>query len=408
MNKNDEELFIPKEKHSLKIITLIIILIIILGGVYYYYKEFYSNPQFIITNIIKKADQKLNNEISEIDEYNCFKINGLINFNLDFRKDYQELASIISNISLQINGEIDQNSNEKILNLNTKYKDNELLNVKTYQKEKNDYIYLEDIFDKYLLIEDNEISNNINIFTKTKDLKITKDSFIKALATASSDLKFQRKETEITISKQNYQVNENYIELKDNELNSFLIKILNLLLEDKDFLGAFGNITNNENQKIKEDIEEIINELKKEPFNGIYKLSFYTERNLKQNLISIREEIRQEKEQIIITIDVVKQNLIKASINYNDSYIDYTISTEDNKFNMEIELKSQNYSIKLNCKFNYDKIDHLTNIDISNSVKVNDLNEDEISQIENNLLNNTNIQKIVNEMQGILLKRNEV
>ena len=71
--KNDkEEIFIEKDKHKfIKIfIPLLLILGIIGGGGYYYYTNYWNNPNYIISTILKAEKKALNKDFENNREKN--------------------------------------------------------------------------------------------------------------------------------------------------------------------------------------------------------------------------------------------------------------------------------------------------------------------------------------------------
>lgn len=409
--RKEEELFIPKERHFVKILIFLLILIMIGGAGFYYYKNYYENPKFIISKIVDEVEKRTLERQNKKDDNQNFKINALINLNLDLGNDLKNLTDILNDISFQINSEYDNKNNKSIIDINTKYKNDKLINIQSYNDNLNTYIYLEDIFDKYLQLDTFTVIKDIN----TSDIYQIENTLIKVLKDKINNLNYQRQEEEITINNKKYDVYNNYIEFKDNELTDFLSSIIDTLIKDEKFLNSLDNLIDIEYDEMSEEkmnakssLEELQKELKEDPFKGIYKLSFYTTKSFKQELIYIKQEIVNETQKNTLTINLTKENYININIQEDDMLLELNFFLQDSKFNLDTKIQIDDIILKLSGNFNYEKIDTIRNIDTHNSIKLDELSDEDSITITENLANNETLQSLINELTNVIYKQYEV
>ena len=391
-NVNDEELFIPKKKHKfIKFLLFLLILGLIIGGGYYYYKNFFSNPTYIIhkgIDIFKEANT------TEQEQFDKLKINTLVTSRASFNNELKKIEDLFNNLSIQLNGEFDNTNNKSLLNIDTKYKEKNLIKMQVYDNNKNTFLYLENIFDKYIKVGKD---NNVNI--NTNDLLNIKNGFINAITNELKKHEYQRKEENIILNNETISVNNNYLEFKNNDFNNFLINICNDLMKNGNFIKAFNNLDNIDMQK---ELNSIISSLTESEFKGIYTLSFYTKKSLKQEFLSIRQNIKVDNNDFTISFDLVDKNNYLLTMNNEKMVIECQLSIYDNKFNIDLQIKVDESEIELISNVNYEKLDYFTEIDTKNNIELEKLSEDDYLVIEENISKNENMAKIYKDIFKIM------
>ena len=392
----DDELFIPKKKHVfIKLIAILLIIGLFLGGGYYYYKNFYNNPKKVFEYVCETIEKKLNSNKKELKN---IEINGLINFDLDLGMEYQETTDIINNLSLQFNSQIDYSNNISISNINTKYKEQKLINFKTFSDNDNFYFYLEDLFDKYIKIDKKQIIDTKELDKNKDSINIIMEEILTVLKNKLSNLEFIRTDDTILINNQKYDVNNNYIKLKNGEINNFLLDILNDLSNNKKFINVLDKISDDEGKEIIDDLKK---DIRNDTIIATYQLSFYTKKNLHQDLISIRQFIDTQDEHNVMEVNIVKKNDLNLKMYDEASSIELNFTTKDNAFNIDFTINASNQKMSMTANFNYKEISSIQKFDISNYIDINDLSEEDYNLIGENLGNNETLLEIYEKIENI-------
>lgn len=403
MEKNikDEELFIPKTKHkALKIILAVFLLVGIMALGYFIYKDKFNNPNKIVTDLIQDAEKEALKAINETDKNNKYQINGLVKFNVTMPGELSEITNIINNIDLQFNGEIDEENHIGNVTLNTKYKNNQLLDIKSYYEKDNIYLLLEGIYDKYLKLPTDNTSDEIieipQVTIEKKDIEVLFNTSFKAIKDALGKLDFKRESTTIKINNKDQNVYNNYVILNGAELKTLIKNILNNLAEQNEFTTLFKKKTNFD---FKEELEKMYSEIDAEQLNGTYKINFYTNKNmLNSKLVSVRLEVVEDGVTSSINIDKIADDEIIISINMLGASLSCQMKKNNSAINATLNANITGMTLKINFNFNYEKINNITKPDISNSKNIEDLTEDEKREIEEKIQNNQGLSTFIQDV----------
>ena len=404
MNKEvkEEELFIPKTKHKgLKILLAIILISGLIVGGYFLYQYKFNNPKTIISNALEKAKNNIKESFQEIANTDKYQFDGHIKLNTNID---DEIFKILKDIELQINGEIDSTESNANYTINTKYKDDKLIDIKAYQEKSTIYILLEEIYDKYLKIDskidESKIKEALPIDTiNPKDIQTIYNALIYALEKEILKIDIKSEDATITIDGKDVQVINNYIELKDKEVNNLAKNILNNLKNNQDFITIMNNLTKEKTNEIFDEIEAGINQ---EEFQGIYRINLYTNKSiLNKELVSIRQTISQNGLNVLINVDVIDKN--EYSLSISTMGISYVIKVKNNNsaINLTLEMNALGQYINIELNMNYKKINTINKPDVSNNKDINDLDEKEIEEIEKKIMSNKNLLKLIENIENI-------
>ena len=146
----EEEKIIEKNHTFVKVLIVLLILLILGGAGYFYYAKVYNNPMTVFAKI-KKLD--INKDVlnTSLNINEPFKAAGNIDLNLNTtNKEAQKEVDLINKTAIQYDLAMDVN--KKIVNgsINTKYDNQKLLDTNLYYENNTLYIYLQEIFDKYI------------------------------------------------------------------------------------------------------------------------------------------------------------------------------------------------------------------------------------------------------------------
>lgn len=395
-NNNDfKEVINRKGSNAGKLIVVIILFLLMIGlgvGGYIFYK-FNNSPKVLFVKtlskytLLKNDSNDLINFLSKLKDGYTFSINN----NVKIKSDKEEIMNALVNIKLTNNFE------KKLANLNINFDDNNgsVINFNSLMEENRTYLKLNDIFDKYYYLDE----DNSSLF---EDSEIVDDSKLIEVVSNSFSSYF----TDDKFSKEN---------VDDN------VKIT-VGLNDKDFYDLINLIVNDlKNSKVLEvyaskefpieDIynglddflSELKNELNLESKDITYSYSIYEKNNklIKQEL-SIRDILVAIEGDTKGNIYVYNEGMIVLTGNYNKNYFKLSYEEDGVNLNLSIDYKNNtsasefdsNYNIVLRIneltisdyvKLNINDNKEILEIDKENSKKIDDITAEEEEQIYNKL-----------------------
>lgn len=395
-NNNDfKEIINRKGSNAGKLIVVIILFLLMIGlgvGGYIFYK-FNNSPKVLFVKtlskytLLKNDSNDLINFLSKLKDGYTFSINN----NVKIKSDKEEIMNALVNIKLTNNFE------KKLANLDINFDDNNgsVINFNSLMEENRTYLKLNDIFDKYYYLDE----DNSSLF---EDSEIVDDSKLIEVVSNSFSSYF----TDDKFSKEN---------VDDN------VKIT-VGLNDKDFYDLINLIVNDlKNSKVLEvyaskefpieDIykglddflSELKNELNLESKDITYSYSIYEKNNklIKQEL-SIRDILVAIEGDTKGNIYVYNEGKIVLTGNYNKNYFKLSYEEDGVNLNLSIDYKNNtsasefdsNYNIVLRIneltisdyvKLNINDNKEILEIDKENSKKIDDITAEEEEQIYNKL-----------------------
>ncbi len=409
-NENQEELFIPKTKHKfLKILLATLLVAALAVGGYFLYQYKFSSSKTIVSNILESAQDNVDTIFDNANtQSGKYKVNGLLKIDGNMPDEMKGIMDLLKQVSLQFNGEIDLDNKIGALNYNTKYKNDKLLNIKTYYEKNDMYLYFEDLFDKYIKISSKDLTDTIDLSKSELNIQDSKTlikEIIKAFQTEIEKYEILKEETTITVDEKNVDVYGNYLVLKDKEVNTFAKNIINYLLNDNDFTTAYKKVTN---EDAKEDLTKSLKEIDEEEFVGTYKITFYTTKSiLKKDLVRFSMEIKQNEQVTSINVDKINDNEMIISSSADGANISARIKKNNSAIGINLSMQMTGMTFKIDADLNYEEINELSKVDVSNYVKAENLTENDQAKIDENLGKNKNLVKFMEEIQKIF-SQNEV
>ena len=412
-NNNDFKEFINRKgSNAGKLIVVIILFLLMIGlgvGGYVFYK-FNNSPKVLFVKtlskytLLKNDSNDLINFLSKLKDGYTFSINN----NVKIKSDKEEIMNALVNIKLTNNFE------KKLANLNINFDDNNgsVINFNSLMEENRTYLKLNDIFDKYYYLDE----DNSSLF---EDSEIVDDSKLIEVVSNSFSSYF----TDDKFSKEN---------VDDN------VKIT-VGLSDKDFYDLINLIVNDlKNSKVLEvyaskefpieDIykglddflSELKNELNLESKDITYSYSIYEKNNklIKQEL-SIRDILVAIEGDTKGNIYVYNDGKIILTGNYNKNYFKLSYEEDGVNLNLSIDYKNNtsasefdsNYNIVLRIneltisdyvKLNINDNKEILEIDKENSKKIDDITAEEEEQIYNKLFEIPLISSYMNMYDNLI------
>lgn len=389
-----EEYFREVKNRSFPIgIIPIFLLILLLGGISYYY-FIIDNPKTIFLETINNVLNKIEHNYSKQDKIN-FQID--LDSNIETtNKKYLDIANIINDVALSIEGGIDLNTSKIYTNINSYYKQEDLLLLNAYYKsDKNIYLKSDKIFDKVVKISSNKQSdnkNNTNYNINKYNLETLYNSLVTILKPILKESEYQKE----------------YIILEDKLVKKITLnvdkslkeKIYNNILENDEFIHSLSKVSCVNKEKIEKTINKKLDNLN----NKVDTISLYVD-IIENNFITL--EINTNKDRILLT----KENNKYIYKIYHDEIIEYQGTVEFTKTNKDYEIKfnlediSKDLNININLDLTIDYHKDIESIDIENAINYKDLSEIDINKITKNINNNKNLTNLIQDIKEISNKK---
>lgn len=414
------------KKKTIAIIVIIIAVgLLVAGGILVY--QNYSNKNRIVTSFNElKADLEkvipLNNENSNapvkqtVTGTTTFNINPLLGNSSD---GSDIIINNLNSSSFNYQYRLDTEAKKMYLDGSLVQNTAETLGINFYQNENISYIFLRNIFDKYIMINDNDIFTYLEENQKAiDDINYIYDKVIESLGNniTSDDIKVSTENNEKKIS----------LELDEKRLNEISNNITNDLKNDnraKEILGEnidnldTSNDSNDSDSKSylayniylnKNDIatyEFVLNDSENN-----YSIAY----NKKENSFSIKENDKETFKGVISTKDnattitltsdntnigtiTISENNISANIIFDEAAntsltvnINSLTSENTTTTTADIAISSSGTNIDIlsltDIKTITDNVANFDNIDTTNSIDINNLTETDMTTIQNNLM----------------------
>jgi len=359
-----------KKKMMIIILVIIAIVLSLLAGIIFYFYNM-TSPKKIFTTIVDKIsfnDISINNVRSEL----SLSLNTETN---------DEIANLINNLKLNMTSHI--SNNNYYVKLNPTYKNQNLIDADIYLDNNRTYLYLNEIYDKYIDIGTSSVEINDEEF---EELEIYLSELKKEIKNILNSKYLSRETEKIEINGKEKKYLKAIFELNESNSKEFMTNLKN----NEKFMESFA------------------------------KLNYSTVEEAKQQLktsLNPGEELK-----IVLYIDLMSRNIAKADISIISSDEDLIVTLINNNDSFDFELKSSENDTTISGNFKLEKKDLLNNYTIilksndggnltikfsskieknkelvlpnfNNAISINDINEEDYEQIMNNIIENDAIKE---------------
>ena len=414
-----------KKKIIVTIVIIVAIGLLVAGGILLY--QNYSNKNRIVTsfNELKTAlTETLNLDEDTTSTKITQTVTGSTRFNINPMLGNSEDGSDVvignlNNSTFNYEYRLDTESKRMYMDGSLLLNATELLGINFYQAEDISYVFLRNIFDKYIVIENSDIFTYLEESNQAvEDVNYIYDKIIESLGNniTTDDIKVTNQDGKKKIS----------LELNEERLNEISKNIVNDLKKDdkaKEILGnsldeldtTTSSSSSDNNSYLyysiyleKDDI--VTYEFGVKDKDGDYSIEF---NNGKEKSFVIKEGNTESLKAVIeesnntTTINLSSDNTSIGTITINDNNISFSIgdastgvllnanltsSTENNvittTFNMAISSYGSNIDVLTvtDTKTVTDGVADFSNINPTNNIDINSLTETDITTIQTNLM----------------------
>lgn len=402
----------PKKKGKIIvgiILGIIVIAIIALISVYFLV---FSKPENIFSMAIDK--------ITTLDTktFDTIKVSSEIKPTIEIEDETaNELAQEINKFSLSVGAQMDYQNQGEIVDLGLKYDDESVVSGKLYYNDGKIYAYLEDIFDKYISVDLNEedakqfkeLFDLTTIQNKKENAKlalsILGDEIIEQI---NSNGTFEKSKEDMNLNGKNTSVTKMTLVLNEKELSTVIANICNNLANNEEFLNCYEESPKDALEEMASDMED--NELTND---NEFRISLYTT-GLLYNVVGFGIEIDiKDDEDLSMSAMMLKESneLYTFSYNQGEDYIDGKLelqidenSKENQSGNAKITLQiSDGGTISMDINYSTAYNEPIDEIDINNSIKAEDLSQEDLLGIMEKLMERPIIGDFVS---GLMIQSN--
>lgn len=243
------------------------------------------------------------------------------------------MADVLNGMGVNYNLEYDQNGKKMFLDLEIMAEDEKVFAAKVYAKDDLTYFFVEELFDKYIGIEDmNLFEDDTNIEDLSKEIEYLAEKTKDLLIDSMLDEYFETEETTVTINGEELNVTENTFKLDQERAKAVMEFIIKGLKDDEKAVDAIVKIADfGEEELTKEEViksfDEALADLEKDGVDFpevVY--SIYTEGMMKKVVkhdleLTYKDEYMDEPQVIQVVYDIY-ENSDDNSVEYFELMID--------------------------------------------------------------------------------------
>lgn len=405
-----------KGNKIIPIVAVVLVVVALFAGGFYYY---FNKTDKIVTNVINKAFNKINDSIDEIENFDYNKDTALVNGSLKIDTNIDGLEDLknekfdytfgmdYKNRKLELGAALTENET-KIIDALLYF-----INDKAYVSLKDDYKKIINIDDEIFNFDDifkienaNFNKDDLNYITK-EFKKILIDSIeMNKLTKSSSNIKLNGKSTKVT--KISYNLNE-------KNTKKFIENIIDNILDNDELIKKLSKICDMSVSNIKDTLKDD----KNEDIEAIGTLNLYTKGFT--NEFAKLELINNNAEFGIInnndnTVIYVKDNDAKLEITVNENTknklsIDYLYKESNAKVDGTIKINNKEISESKNegsieLSVNYDKYKVNLELDYKSEIGASIANFDETNTVKLSEMTPTEIDNLYAKLFNKLIKSN--
>lgn len=389
----DDSFFTEKEKKKVNrgnvapVVVVILVIIALVALLFFggrYYLSSRNNIKILVDNYFNYLEENIANTNSK---------SGSLKFNVkgDTNGDDGKVFKILNNLDFTINYDIDYKNDIVNLDLNTNYYGDKLIDINTYIENNTLYFYSGDLYNKYIEYKIDKDGNGEKV-TK-EDIKILVNGIKNAIRESLKDEYFTKSNEKVdgkTLNK---------VELNLNDSNTKRINedIINCLLRNDSFIDSTAKLMGKDRDEVKGLFNDELNNIKDEEYTDTT-ISLYTKFTK-----FVMLEIKDDNDKLTIKKE---DNIYSYKLEGSESY-NGTIEVNSSNENYNIIIKD-NDNLEINISGNFNKNTEVDKKDVSNSVTIDKITENEKEEIFDKVSKNKAFKRIyediTNDNNNLLMK----
>ena len=408
--------YLPKKKGGASFVILFLLIIFLLAGIvlgFIYVNKSEVIFQMTLNNVFDLIEK------DDLFDSNNISLNGNASLEINGDEINEEISNIINDISLKLNISTDLKNNLFSSSLGAIYQEGNLFDLKAYYEKNSLYLNLGDLYDKNLKIESEEDLSNISI----ADYKIMYEEIKTALIKSLNYGYYTKSTEELKYKNKNILVNRILLTIDENSSIEMNDSIMNYLKESDKFINVYSKVIEKDEIETFQELEKMQKEFK---FDGIIEIVLYS-KLLTNELMKIEYNNIDDNSNIIFnktndnTYEIVSnQNNVetKSNIKINKNVIEVVSTSDEVTSNIKYDLakksfestssyKMGNTTINLNLDFIYSTDSSVEKVDTENSIMIDEFGEEDNMIIQENILKNETLMKLIENIMEALMNNNE-
>lgn len=388
MDENNANMKKNKKK-GIIIGGIVVVLLLLIGTLTYFLMPI--KPKKVFTTAIQEVY-----EASKSNFNNLF--GGKYTFSTDIHSDNKEIEKIleiVNRLNISMDMGVDAKNKKMHIDLDSNYNNKELLKASMDVLDNNAYVFLNDVYNKNLLVPIEEMDEMFSLMENLKDYEIVLKHFKNALNESLKDEYFTKENKNITLNGKSVKVTENKLIL-DEKNQKELAYALSDELNNEEFIESFSRISDMDKEEVKEMLQEMKENVELE--DGILYVSIYT-KGINNEFAGI--EFKDNKDTISILRNTKTNYSYEIKVEDKDYKGDIEAIIKDNDMNLKVSFDIEGISGSVKMDFVENKKVSLPEIDTKNAISIENLSESEAMEILNNLQNKEGIVELIQTITSI-------
>ncbi|MGM9875856.1 MAG: hypothetical protein ACI310_01335 [Bacilli bacterium] len=379
----DDSFFTEKEKKKVNRgnvapVVVVVLVIIALGALLFFGGRYYlssrNNIKILVDNYFNYLEENIVNTNSK---------SGSLKFNVkgDTNGDNGKVFKILNNLDFTINYDIDYKNDIVNLDLNTNYYGDKLIDINTYIENNTLYFYSGDLYNKYIEYKIDKDGNGEKV-TK-EDIKTLVNGIKNAISESLKDEYFTKSNEKVD----GKMLNKVELNLNNSNTKSIYEDIINCLLRNDSFIDSAARLMGKNIDEVKELFNDELNNIEDDEYIDTT-ISLYT-KFTKFAMLEIKDD---NNKLTIKKEDNIYSYKLDGSESYNGTI---EVNSSDENYNVIIKC-NDDLEIKINGSFN--KNTEVDKKDVSNSVMVDEITENEMEEIFDKVSKNKAFKRIYEDI----------
>ncbi len=388
----DEKNVNAKNQKGLIIAGIVLVVLLLVTVLAYLFNP--AKPKKVFTTAIEKI---YNTSKENRQESN--NVGGKFTISTDIhssKTNEEKILEIINNLNISMDYKVDANNQRMHIALDSNYKEKDLLKASIDIKESNAYVFLEDIYDKYLSVPVTGIEEIFSSIDKVAEYEVLLSNMKNALNKALKDEYFTKESTTITLNGKQTKVTDNQLVLNEKNTKEILSALSDELNNDE-FIKSFSTFIDcNE-----EDAKEMIESLKDEEVDfkdETLLISIYT-KGLQNKFVGIAFKDNTDSLSVLKNSETNYSYEIKVGRKSYKGDIEAKVKDKDINLKISFDMNGINGSITFDYVNNTDV--NLPEIDTTNAISVEDLSQKDTMKILEKLQNSEGIAELIQALSTL-------
>ena len=377
---------VPKRKRGGLVVVIILFLIALGVGGFYCYKQFFA----------KNAIEVLMNGMfdyleASIDDNDFSSVVGDFQIQMNLQSsDAQnnEVLAIFNKLDFSGSYGIDFDQSIMSIDFNSNYDDKDLFDFSLYTEYGRGYIYLDGLYDKYI---DTSIDNYSEMFERNlDDYKYLVVGFRKAMESSLKDEYYVVEK----VSVDGKRLEKTTLDLTGDNYQEWNKNFTEVLINDSNFIESYAKVFDMEVEDVRKELEDGLEEDK--DYDGEEYILYM------DGFEMFKFEINSEEDRIVVSAggkNKYDYQLFEKGIEYGSGSIE--IGTNDDSAIISYYDNEEEIGIELMVEVTAKENEVVKRIDVSNSISVEKISDDDVMSIYNKLMENEGIVKIIEEVTNL-------